>query len=175
MLLLLQIVSVLLLLILTYQDFKDRAISWIILPVLFICFILTSLETLPLSALGLFFGINSGFIFLQVCSVALYFLIKRRTIKNIIDKEIGLGDILFFIVLTVAFSPVNFIAFYVVTLILTLAAYLLIKFFNASTKREIPLAGIMSLAMAFLIITSFFSDSFNLYSDRAILSLITLQ
>ena len=166
MVFLLEIISISFLSIIIFQDFKQRQISWILIPLLFILLSLISVqETGGIKTSLQLFLVNCVFIFFQLICLTVYFSIKERKLNNIINTYIGIGDVLFFIVLAAAFSPLNFIIFYVFSLILTVVGVLLLKLFKPFSLKEIPLAGTMSLALIICFIYKYFHHNFNFYDD----------
>jgi len=91
--------------------------------------------------------------------------LKEKKITNIIDSHLGLGDVLFFIVLTVAFSPVNFIVFYLGSVLLTSLIYGGIVLITKNQGTLIPLAGAMSLLLIVALIMDETSSSLHFYQD----------
>ncbi len=94
---------------------------------------------------------------------------KNKRIVNIIDTYIGLGDVLFFAVMAAAFSPINFIVFYLVSTVLTLISFLVYTFVKKQ-PGEIPLAGAMSIGMLLLMLLNAFMPSLNFYNDDFFIS-----
>ena len=97
--------------------------------------------------------------------LTIYMSIKNKKIKNIINTYLGIGDVLFFITLTVAFSPVNFIAFYILSLIVTLLFYVFYNAILRNTSSQIPLAGMQSICLIIVLLYSQFLKDFNFYND----------
>lgn len=170
--LILNILILLLLSIIVYQDFHYRAISWATLPLLLVAFIINSVLSTGFNSFLQSFLFNTGFIVFQLVAVTAYFSMKNRAITNITSKYIGWGDILFFTVAAAAFSPVNFIVFYLLSLISTLiiaVAYRLIKRDSATT---IPLAGGMALLLFIFYSFGNFSNTIDLHNDQVLLSVL---
>lgn len=136
---------ILVLSIITYQDFKERKISWVTLPVLSCLFIAETLISAPL--LQLYFiqlGSNLLFILIQLSTLFIYFSLKAGKFINIINSKIGIGDILFFVTIAFAFSTINFILFYVGSLLFITILFLVLKLLFKNVSVEIPLAGAMA-------------------------------
>jgi hypothetical protein len=121
------------------------------------------------------FFLNTLFILLQLVCLTLYFSIKKKKLFNIVDTYMGLGDILFFIVVCAVFSPVNFIAFYFISMILTLTGVLLYNFFSSRPATDIPLAGSMAAVLLLIVVTTFIFPGINFYNDGLILNVIQLR
>lgn len=138
---LINIFIVLLLIILAFQDYKDREVS------IWLFCVLAVLSSFKLYLYG-FTEVYVDVIFnivvlgIQVSVLCIYFnLIKKRDVFSMI----GLGDIFFFVLLTLSFSLVYFILFQLVSLIVALIFSVVVKF----NKREyIPLAGIQASCLS---------------------------
>jgi hypothetical protein len=165
MLLILDLIIFLILSVIIFQDFKDHLISWFLIPLILVAMIYYGSLNLIIQEQIKFFLINLSFIILQLIGVMAYYLVKNRKFTNIINRQLGIGDVLFFLVLCFAFSPVNFIVFFFLSLVITLLGYLLFLGFMKSKTRNIPLAGVFALIFSIIKISSFFSNNYNLYSD----------
>lgn len=170
---LLDTISILLLSRIAFQDFKHRGISWFLLPLLFASLLAKSFQSNSVHHLAFFFTINLGFILMQLVLMIMYFSIKEKRIVNIINTKMGIGDILFFICLCVAFSPLNFIFFYLSGLIFTLIAVLVYHFISGRNIGEIPLAGSIAILMIICIFSFYFHHQINPYDDT-LLSVVLL-
>lgn len=147
--------------IVSYQDFRERAISWWLIPLLLItCF---GIQQYTLGY-NLWFGVfvNSFFLLAQLLGLSLYFSIKHRKFVNITKEYLGIGDILFFIPLCFLFSPLHFIVFFISSFIFILLGYFLWRVFQPI--ETIPLAG----ALAFCV--PIYCLLFDQYNDWTILS-----
>jgi hypothetical protein len=139
-----------LLILISYQDFKYRAVSWILFPVLTGLFVLDhfTYRTFTLSRFAFFF--NLTFIMLQLVLLTVYFSVKNKKYVKIWEAHLGLGDILFFVILSLILTPFNFLLFYISSLVMALA-FVFISSKNTATPLTIPLAGIQSALLALLI------------------------
>jgi hypothetical protein len=154
------------LILLIYQDFRDRKISFFSIPLLFFLFLIYSSFFIERQELALFFAVNFSFVLLQILLLIIYLSIKKNKLINITKEHLGLGDILFFFVLTIAFSPVNLMLFFVLSLLLTVLFSMAFNLKKANTfHTTIPLAGYMSLFLIPVFTATLFTDNFNLYSN----------
>lgn len=147
------------------QDFKHRAISWYILPIMFLAFLFKSFSLLSYHQVLKFALINLSFIIIQLIILTAYMSIKNKKVTNIINTYLGIGDVLFFITLTVAFSPVSFIAFYILSLMITLLFYIFYKIIFKNASTQIPLAGGQSICFLIAMLCSLFTTEINFYND----------
>lgn len=112
---------------------------------------------------------NLSFIIIQLVLLTVYMSVKNKKFVNIVNTYLGIGDILFFIVIAAAFSPFNFIVFYIISTILTLLGFLLVSAVKKSTG-EIPLAGSMASMMIVLMFLNFYLPDLNFYNDDFFIS-----
>jgi hypothetical protein len=163
---------VLILAFIAYQDFKFRAVTWFLFPLLAIVIIIENYFLLPLSLLFYPFLINFLFFGIQLVLITIYLSLKKKTLIKVWENYLGLGDILFFIILCLFFSPINFILFYLISLVFTILAVFII---NRRSKviTLIPLAGIQSLMLMALVILNLFATSVNYKIDINLFGLLS--
>lgn len=161
-----------LLLIIIYQDFRYRAVSWVVIPLMFAAFAVNSILTTDVSTFLQSLVFNIGFIFIQLLAVTAYFCIKYGTFINITAKYIGWGDIWFLTVVASVFSPVNFIVFYVMSLLSILIIAITLRLINRNTATTIPLAGAMALILLMVVSVNSFNRGFDFQNDQVFLSLL---
>lgn len=163
-------VIILFLLIVGFQDFKYRMISWWLIPVLLFLFILKGSSVLTVREQIHYALFNLTFIVFQLLGLTLYYSLKNKKLYNIIDTQLGLGDILFFPILCVAFAPVNFIIFYLGSLVITLLIFFISRF--SMQTKEIPLAG----SVAMILMISLLADNLQLtwqsYNDGFFINIL---
>jgi Flp pilus assembly protein protease CpaA len=139
------------------QDFRSRAVSWFLFPLLAVCGVSMALiEGNALSSLGQYMAINSAFLLMQFAVLKGWFLLRaKRGIPltghgkgptPFVDHAIGKGDIFFLLAAGCFFSPVNFIFFYLSSLLFALIAYLLVRYRPTRKPRwsTVPLAGLQA-------------------------------
>lgn len=146
-----------------YQDFKFRGIDWYWFLALFVSIGVKMLLSETRTSFLYESIINISFLVLQFLLLKLYFLFKKE--GRIVDVKIGKGDLLFYPIIALMFSPANFFGFYLLSLILIL----FIQLFRYK-KESIPLAGYTSLFLvAFLIVNE--TISYDLFHGRIVESL----
>ncbi|MBC8756045.1 hypothetical protein H2O64_15310 [Kordia sp. YSTF-M3] len=137
------IILVLVFAVIIFQDFKYRAIHAItIIGIGIVATILNYLEpTLT------FFDMLQSISFLIITSIAfmIYQTIKQKTFQNPIDQSIGLGDLLFFIVITPLFQVHQYILFFIVGLLISAGLFMISK--SILKEQTIPLAGYLSFLL----------------------------
>lgn len=155
------LITIVLLCFLAYQDFRFRAISWWLIPLLLVCFVGKGMSELSWQTYLLGFGVNLTFVAIQLLVVFLYFSLKQRKLIRLVNEQIGLGDILFFVVMAAAFSPLYFVLVYTISLLLVLLFWLSSKLFLNRKNALIPLAGGQSLVVLIALIVGYWIPAFN--------------
>lgn len=165
-------IGILALCILCWQDFRWRRISWWLLVTLVGVFLMGSIQENSASEIGKQFSLNIVFLCMQFLFVWIWFSIRNKKPARIIDTQIGLGDVLFLVCIALAFSPANFLMFYILGLIITLAATIIVRIFRTEMKSEIPLAGALAIPLIVLLCMRIIDPSNNYYSDHWLNSII---
>lgn len=132
-------------LIIFYQDIRCRAISWWTLPFLFVTLLPEGLASNSLMLLLENGTINLAVFIVELLFVFIYFSIKNKNLTNIFKSYLGLGDVLFFVVITPFFHPMYFVLFQIVSLLIILIFSLGYGFKKKDWTFKIPLAGILSI------------------------------
>jgi hypothetical protein len=171
MLLIADIAVFILLGIILVQDLRERKIAATLIPLLLSGFIFRGIYSGSAAVLLAGAGINLTFILLQFLLLVAYFSLKNRKLTNIIDSHIGLGDILFFVVLSAAFSPLNFIFFYVLSLLFSLLGMIVYRTSGKMADREIPLAGTVSSVLMIALMISY-CVPLNFYDDAGLIQML---
>jgi len=171
---LLRILVLILLLTIFIQDFKSRAVYWVVFPILLALLgVLRYTMFYSFSVIWVPTLINTGFLALQLILLSVYFAIKNKRFINIADGLLGLGDILFLLSITVYLSVLNFLFFYIFSLILILVIWLITQVVSAKKSKEIPLAGMQALIFIVFLSCDWWLKMFNLTADTWLLNLIT--
>lgn len=137
------------LLIITFQDFKDRSIHVFgVVAVFLMGLLLLWFEDGELSG----FIAPALFILVVFFGLWIYLSIKQRQLINPLKNHIGLGDVLFFFAITPLFSLKNYMLFFITGMLLSL----ILSGLFTKKNSMIPLAGILALYLAFLKIGTLF-------------------
>ncbi|MET3981638.1 hypothetical protein ABIB62_004254 [Mucilaginibacter sp. UYP25] len=148
------------------QDMLWRAVYLWVFPLLLILFIVAWFFQRRDVTLAVVAGlINISFLLFQFLLVSLYFYIKNKQIVKLTGTLIGWGDIFFLLCAAFYLSVLNFIFFYVISLMLALVCWLLWLGLTKSSSKSIPLAGTQALLMAILIVWDRFDRVIDLSSD----------
>jgi len=162
MLLGINIIVLLILLVVVFQDLKYRAIHVILPILLFIAaiarFLLLKHHIYQLVSTVVFLG-------LVLLGLFLYTSVKSKKISNPIDSSIGLGDIVFFIAIIPLFFSTTYILFFSTGMLFTIACHLL---FTRNKEAHVPLAGYLSIYLILLSIVDFCIDKELFYTHNII-------
>lgn len=148
-----------------YQDFKSRAISWMLIPLLCAVGVVNGWFAIGWPTFITYLGINLSIVFINLLGVTLFISLKEKKVKNIIDSYLGLGDVLFFVVLTTIFSPINFVVFFLGSMLISTMIYGSIQLANQQKQTLIPLAGAMSAMLIITLVLQLAMPSLNFYND----------
>jgi Flp pilus assembly protein protease CpaA len=167
----LNILLLLILGVLAFQDFKQRAVSWIFLVVLFVLIVTKALLVLPLAVLGGYFAINAMILSLQFIGLIFYFKMKGYSFSDFWKQVMGAGDFLFLLCLCGAFAPFNFIVFILAGLAFTILGYIAMFVFRVRNAKAIPFAGLLAI-FAILLVASCGKWEHMCYDNQAVLKFI---
>ncbi len=158
--------------ILAWQDLTSRSVHWAWLALLFLLFIAQGLLCMPFSELAGQAGWNMGFVLLQWAGIIFWFSFKTRKFTHGINTLLGLGDLLFFFVICMAFSPVNFVLFFLGALLMTILGYAWYLSVAKQPNKLVPLAGTMSLALMATMVLKYIQVLPDLREDHTTLLLL---
>ncbi|MEM9821100.1 MAG: hypothetical protein AAF985_08515 [Bacteroidota bacterium] len=124
-----------------YEDFRYRAIHW------FWIALLSMLLCLVYPINWHFTLINMGLLCIQMCGLTAYFSWKNKQLTNIVNRYIGLGDLVFFLPTCALFAPFAFLMYFIIGCSFSLLCFLLYRQWNQSVQNSIPLAGGMAMVL----------------------------
>lgn len=125
-------------------------------PVLAALFFGLHLAQQPLETVLIDSAINAAFIVLQLLVLSLY---VRMRFAAPLQDYLGLGDILYWLAITLLFSPCVFIVYYLSSLLVALLAFLTLRrVLSTPIDARIPLAGLQAGYLALLLLISWLSS-----------------
>lgn len=163
---------ILFLMLISFQDFKQREISWILIPLCSLALLFRATQFAAYDIILKNTLLNITFVALQLLLLTIYMSIKNKKAVNILREHLGLGDVLFFVVLCIAFSPINFIVFYVISMMATLIGFVAYTAISSQKAKEIPLAGAMASFLVIAILIDKTTTHLNFYDDANLLNII---
>ncbi|WPU99888.1 hypothetical protein SNE26_28165 [Mucilaginibacter sp. cycad4] len=152
---------------LAIQDFKSRSVYWFWFPCLAVAF--AGMHWFRFRQLGDYWEpvtFNVLFVSLQLTLLTLYFSLKNGRVVNITRQLLGWGDILFFLAAAFYLSVLNFLFFYVASLIVVLFCWLLWQFISVKGERYIPLAGFQSILLIVFLMADWYCFHFDVTDDN---------
>jgi hypothetical protein len=170
--LVINLIIILLLSLIIYQDFKHRAIHWFIFPILFLMFLIYGLTRIPLIIYLKDCAFNLFFLLIQMLLLSVYYYLRGLSFKSILNEIMGLADIVLLVSMTFAFSIINFIAFYLSAMIFSLLVWLILQFIPTQKKNLVPLAGLISFYLALIVLVNIFYSQFERLNDNYLIHLI---
>jgi hypothetical protein len=135
-----KIVLIMSLIMVFYQDLKERQVYWFLFPIIAICSGVLLYNTMFIELFFTTIIINILFIIILLSVVFIYSKLK---LKTQISNTFGLGDGLLFFTLAFTFSSVSFLILFVFGLVFSLLIHIAIK--KKSEFTTVPLAGYLSL------------------------------
>lgn len=148
------------LVIVCYQDFKERAVFLISMVVLL--FTGAGIHYMKSTEVVIFFyTVAVNFVVVIILTLILFAYSKFK-LKKKISETIGVGDLLFFIVLAVSFSTVSFLIIFSFSLFFSLILFLLLK--PILKKDNIPLAGLQALFLVLFLAVNHVFKIVDLYA-----------
>ncbi|MEN0052347.1 MAG: hypothetical protein AAGC65_01695 [Mucilaginibacter sp.] len=150
MLLFFRLLMLLLLAVVYLQDMRYRGVSWIIFSLLFVAVVaVRHFSGQSLAVVGESLLVNMGVLTVILSLLILYLLLKHLRFVNITEQYLGWGDIFFFLILALYLSVLNFLFFFVVSLLFTGVCHAVFVGFNKD--KYIPLAGFQALLLMLLL------------------------
>lgn len=155
------------------QDIRDRAVHWFLFPGLTALLMLLNLKQHdPFSETWPTVLFNFGFLALQFLCVTAYFSFKRSQWMNITESLLGWGDILFLCSIAFYLSFVNFLCFFITSLLTVLACWPVWQAFSKNKSEHIPLAGLQALLFMIFVAASWWIKPADLTKDNWWLHLV---
>jgi hypothetical protein len=158
------------LVLISYYDFRYRALPVYLIVIAVILSILFSFTSNVFHSVLKFSGENILLLTLQLGLTSLYFSARKRKFTNIFESYLGTGDLVFFIVLVFCFSPLNFIIFIIISGFVTILAYI-----GANRQALIPLAGCQSLVLCLILLATLISANIQPYNDLFLAEILPLN
>ncbi|WP_452223479.1 prepilin peptidase [Lacinutrix chionoecetis] len=162
MLLIINILLLIVLLFITIQDIKQRAIHYT-LPIILFIFGLVKFIYLKQELQELL--ITVSFLILVILGLFLYFSVKSKKITNPINKAIGLGDIVFFVAIIPLFYSTTYIIFFISGMFFSVACHMLV---NNRKELHVPLAGYLSIYLILFITANTLTNKELFYTHNII-------
>lgn|ERR1035437_3757971 len=162
---LIKILACLVMLAIAYQDFKYRAIHWLLFLLICVLFIIDALTSMSLIQYAKNVYYNLILIVFQLTLLYLFYVIKGRNLKSILNKIIGTGDVLFILLLSLFFSWHSFLFYYIGGLVFSIIIWLLLKHLLIIEEEFVPFAGLMAVFCILIIIIELILPVYDRFND----------
>jgi hypothetical protein len=169
----LSIILVFLLLAIAYQDLRHHSVQWILIALAGAVNVVAGVRALSPSEVLTYTIMNLVFIAINIGVLAVYLAVRfKASLRNMFSQYIGIGDVLFWMALTPLFSVFNFIYFHLLSLLVSLILFLLLRLFFTSLKKSaIPLAGLQALFYIQVFIAVWCGWDYDFYYDLGFIDL----
>jgi len=151
--------------ILTFQDLKHRKIALLPVLTLWAGLFAIGLISLPKQVFLESIVLNLTIFTLIHFMLFIFLWFKHKRIFNPINKFHGSGDVLISLVLTCCFSPLNFLSFYVFSLVFTLITYSSYLLITGKQSIGFPTAGLTAVLLGILLIGQILGFDIHFYQD----------
>lgn len=169
--LIVQVLITLVLLAIFIQDLKSRRVYWFWFPLLIFLFIvdvhIVYHQTIYMQWQST--SINLLFIGVQLLLVTIYFSIKHRQWVNISKELLGWGDILFLVSIAFYLSILNYLLFYISSLVIISVFTFMFRILSFGNNKQIPLAGLQALILIVFLVVQLLDQNIDLTSDNWLL------
>jgi hypothetical protein len=167
---------VILFIILAYQDIRYRQIQWILLLAIVVLSASWGMTRLSLEALLTHAAFNLSFIAFNFVLIVGYVHIRfKASLRSVFEQYLGIGDVLFWISITPLFSFYLFVVFFLVSLILSLFGFVLLRAISIrSPLKTVPLAGFQAVFYGTVLTAYLCGYYFDFYDELSILQLTNL-
>jgi hypothetical protein len=134
-----------------YQDWQARSISWPAFPALSLALLAVRLQHQPAVQLGYEVLLNWAVVVAMVATLWLYVRLRFGSVR--LQDYLGSGDVLYWVIVAVYFSPVGFLAYFLGSSIVALLVAGLLQWHHRSAMVaiRIPLAGVQAACLLALI------------------------
>jgi Flp pilus assembly protein protease CpaA len=137
-----------------YQDFKYRAITWYLFPILFVAAAYYQLLDNTWQNWTMSFLTNNALWIIQLLLIKGYHSLRYGKSHQFIDYALGKGDVLFICVMCAAFPPLHFLLLILFAAVFALLVSLPIIYFNKEKNYPIPFAGFLAMSWMLSLLAS---------------------
>jgi hypothetical protein len=161
-------IIIIILVLIAYQDYQERAVSFWVFPLLAGLFITYHFMDISMPEYLFNTVINLSFCVIQYLVLTLYFSVRHKQVIHIADKFLGWGDIVMTLVLCLVFPPLVFFLFFFVSLLVATILGIYLHYHH----KTIPLAGIQAIVLIIWIMMVRFIIGFSIYDDSWIIDFL---
>ena len=148
-----------------YQDFRYRAIHWLLFLTLGLLFFIDGVFSQSFQIYELGVVLNIVILLLQFSVLLLFYSFKGKKLNDVINKTIGAGDIVFIFILALGFSWQCFLFYYISAMLFSILVWLSVGRLFCRKNDLVPFAGLMSLFCFFLIVCELIVPGYDRFND----------
>ncbi|CAH0304069.1 hypothetical protein SRABI27_04854 [Pedobacter sp. Bi27] len=156
-----------------YQDLKYRGIYWWMFPILLLLLAIGTVQILGFSEMIAQVVKSCLFLGLQFLALTAYISIRQKKLTNVFNGFFGLGDLLFLLAISFGFSFLNYVLFYLLSLMMVVLFTAIFGHHTQAHGKKIPLAGYQALLLMILMAVSWYKPVINLLSDENLINLLS--
>ncbi len=157
------------------RDFRLRAIEGYYYLLLAVAVIFYAVLRAPAGILVSNLLINGLLLLLLIAGLWGYFKARSGiSLQALFATRLGMGDLLFWVLITPLFAPFNFIPWMIGSLLVILVVYGVAQVAGARqpVPATIPLAGMQAILLGFLLLLNQFLLHYNFFEEPVLLSVV---
>jgi hypothetical protein len=164
-------VTLVILLLMAVQDLRSRSIMLLLFFILSSLTIFSAVSHHSAEKVLITFFINSVFLSMHIMAIFIYLFVKHKRLVNPFREHLGIGDLLFWVAISPAFSPLNFVLGFLSSVLFAIAVSLFLRY-GRTADKTVPLAGLQALFYAGFLMFNFLYLKMDCYDDSGLLKLI---
>lgn len=173
MLLVVEILILLVLLAIFLEDIWSREVHLVLFPLLAVGLLIAGLKHEGgLLELWQSARVNLLFLVLVLLLLTGWFSLKEKRLVNVTAQLLGWGDIWFLACTALYFSILNYLFFYIASLLAIMIFWSAWRLLSKKDNGQIPLAGLQALLLAAYLCCDWWLLHFNAVSDNWLLHFI---
>ncbi|SDT67379.1 hypothetical protein SAMN05216490_4787 [Mucilaginibacter mallensis] len=168
-----EIIVLLVLLTIFLEDTSIREVHMVLFPLLAGALLIAGLKHgAGFQALWESASVNLLFLMLVLLLLTAWFSLKEKRVVNVTLQLLGWGDIWFLVCIALYFSILNYLFFYIASLLAVVVLWSAWRFISKKNNQHIPLAGMQALMLAIYLSCDWWLIHFNAVSDNWLLRFI---
>lgn len=163
----LSVIIILILLLIAYQDIRLRSVSVVLFVLVGVLNFARGVSRVETQTLITYISVNTAFVVIIMSLLTGYLLIRyKKNVKVIFRDFLGIGDLVFWVMMVPAFSPANYVLFYFFSMLTCAILFPAIKKISQPQDvATVPLAGMQALFYVGLLVGPAVGFEFNSYKD----------
>ncbi|HEX8659403.1 MAG TPA: hypothetical protein VF690_17825 [Hymenobacter sp.] len=160
--------AVLLLLLIGWQDWRTRSVTWLLFPLLGVVLLGHHWLMASSAAVGWALLVNWTILGGLLAILSLYVRLRFVRLKLRLQDCLGSGDVVFWFVAASYFSPPAFLLYFLASSLLALVAFgLLCQMRLVGPDRRVPLAGLQAVGLVLLLVCAWVNPAWSIDAGEA--------